>query len=232
MGKGNRALGRSNAGAARSRKCRCCSCRCCSLATTACCRPIFSICVICDVRRCCRSGRYSCLLSTGVNVSNRLQSVREPALSPRAAASHNQVPVSFAVPAGAWQELDRRIRSTSAAGLAARRFCRQLRLRRYGIRVRALDRNCRQVYSAGSLPAEHSEHRASRPHAKVAAPTQRLTGHTFSCNAVAAPSVAVETKVSETKVSGTNGTAVPIMFWHRHLGSVAVWPGVRGEVVA
>jgi len=147
-------------------------------------------------------------------VSNRLQSDREPALSLRAAASQNQVPVSFAVPAAGRsrggcsgrslatgnsllatavpQEMDRRIRSMLAAGLAARRIHRQLRLRHYGISVRAIGRYCRQLSAAGSLQAERLEHRASRPHAEDATPTQRLTGHPSSDNAIAVPSVAVD----------------------------------------
>jgi hypothetical protein len=67
-----------------------------------------------------------------------------------------------------------------AAGLAARRIHRRLRLRLYGISVQALDRYCRQVHSAGSLQAERLVYRAERPHAQDATPTQRLTGHTLS----------------------------------------------------
>ena len=142
-------------------------------------------------------------------MSNRLQSDREPALPPRAAASQNQVPVSFAVPAAGRsrggcsgrslatgnsllatavpQEMDRRIRSMWTYGFRPSRVHRLLNLGHYGISVRAIGRYCRQLSAAGSLQAERLEHRASRPHAQDAAPTQRLTGHTCSHKAFAVP---------------------------------------------
>jgi hypothetical protein len=115
-----------------------------------------------------------------VDVSTRLQADREPALPPQAAASLKQVPVPFAVPAGVWQEPDRRLGSRLAYGLRPWRFCQALKLRQdYGIRVRAIGRYSWPATAASPLPADGFVYRASRPHGKDAAATQRLVDTLF-----------------------------------------------------
>lgn len=97
-----------------------------------------------------------------------------PALPPQAAASQNQVPVDFAIPACDWQDVDRQIRSLLAAGLSPAIIGRTLKLRQhYGISVRAIVRYARQLVAAGSLQGDGVVHRAGRPRALMPHSTQQ-----------------------------------------------------------
>jgi hypothetical protein len=144
-------------------------------------------------------------------VSSRRQADSEPAAPSQAAASQNQVPVPFAVPAAdagggrgsgcllatrpallptpVEQEMDLCIRSMLAKGFRPWQIGQVLKLRqRYGISVRAISRYVAQLPAADPLPAGGLVHRVGRPHAMDAGTTQRLLGtltrqalHSLSC---------------------------------------------------
>jgi hypothetical protein len=137
-------------------------------------------------------------------VSKRLQSSTEPKLRPRAAASQKQTSVPrfekvlgrrgrgrgrgcllatearrsrrLAKPAG-HSLLATAVKGSAGCQPASRG--RAYSCLRYGISVRAIGRRIRPERSrgGGALPEDGLVHRASRPHAEHAVPTQRLAGH-------------------------------------------------------